>query len=283
MTDWSRRQPKVMYTEQRGELGIPGSGFDIILEQPPHYQLVYFKNGDQFLVPLPWMYYRVVYVDSYEIRVQDDYYTGLASTMVSHILCAPKRFKVKEMTHDARACRVPLPNMLGTAPCHNAWTYPEGENPNAMTAAGRLAICSLAVANLHGQSSNTEGSERGTLNWKMIHQHLGVKKHSSALASIKAQMKAWSKLSIDETLALPWVYDTNLASAAMSVIVPQVGKMPKKGEKGKVAAKPISVNVGVINYADTPGLLGAGVDIIEHDEYEEDRYDEYGDEEDNEW
>lgn len=267
MTDWSRRQPKVMHTEQRGDLGIPGSGFDIILEQPPHHQMIYFKTGEEYLVPMPWMYYRVCYVDAYEINVMGDHFQGLASTMVSHLVMTPRRFKVSEMTHDARVCRVPLPNMLGTAPCHNAWTYPDGENPNAMTAAGRLAICSLSVANLHGQSSNTDGGVTETANWKMITNKLGIPS-GVGLKYLKAQMKAWSKLSIDESLALPYIFDTNLASAAMAVVIPQVGKMPEKGKKGKVADKPIVLKVGVMDSATIDGLYAApNVHIEDHDEY----------------
>lgn len=242
---WNSRQPKIISYKPHGQEGRPGCGFSMILEQPPHLARIYFADGPDHLVPMPWTYYAISYASPYEQKLPDgEFISGVASCYVTAMVCSPKRLNPKAMTHDTRVCAVPLPNMLGagTIPCHNVYAWGPDESPLAETAAGRLAIASCAVANFHGQSSNTDGKVEATPNWRMIKGHLKIKdnyqKNHETFRRDKLnlrmeQMLRWAKMSIDESLALPWIYDVTLGQVGMVVQAPKVPRLPPAPRKLK--------------------------------------------------
>lgn len=142
----------------------------IIAIEPPGFHTVWYRE-EVLSIPLPWLVYHVTTYPHYAHPTQVVPYLTTLSMSVTR----PKR--------TTPLLTVPLPNIYGHAPCQGdaAQPVPDGD---------RYAI-------LHETLAGWWGSHFNGLSYNNAHKDLKVR-------SIFPALKALSKMTIDEVLAVKW-------------------------------------------------------------------------------
>lgn len=154
---WSNRVCKILDRRH-----MPTKSFDswsFVVEVPPHRQAIWNTNYnapkderyEAFEVPLPWMYYRLNFINGYtKWGVEKQPGMKIVSMACSNVRV--------DYAQDSPVFLFWFPNVYYTAPCYSgAYWDLSGEIPNVEDKAVQVNLIAYCLSHFWGQAHNTDG------------------------------------------------------------------------------------------------------------------------------